>query len=1177
MTIIPSVDAQARAAAAAAASKADALRAELVANGTLTAAGGTPAAAPLPAITTTTTNATFIAGATTGTVAVLSAVPAGATRTLLPNDGRLALNSAGTAIVVGLSASAAGTINATVKDSKSGSADSPPLNVPVTVTAAAVTPNPTPTPTPVNGSILTTFGFRNYMAAPSPGLWRQGIVFRPGQVPAGSSVQVQFGGQPVAAQFDERVTRADGSLAYAVMHGRHTDYAAGETRSYDVRLAAGVPFDNGSTGTLAAITGAHDFKVTFANLTETGNAGATPVGSGGFQASFNAHMAVATRREKHHSGAVCDGWTGWGMAADAAGGAADAHLQTIWHGDVWKNADGSTYAVEIAAEPAQHWWSIGAKKLRSYDAALLDGGATIASYPGVQHHYHSRNLTVQNGGNNTRGKRHWVGGAQPTLTYLPNRADWIASGMMPPLDLTKPCNPLDPGPSYIPGSGQGDRTDIDGTGAHPGRGVVTHAACAAFLRQTAEDYASARMSALAALHIPYHRRSNRTRTRPGDAGPDTANTVPALVMGISGGSVQAPPYDFTAQGMPTPVHAYYDHRTAPAFMDGFVPADGGIGPWTEQTGDSSHAENIAYGMYLLEGERYLLEATLDLAMNCIQEQIGLEYWGRPYLFKNGVQDTSVIYDAVGQANGQERSVAWCMNNVASAAGIVPDGHPAAGHMRRLSKQQALYFGATVPDKALVPDLYAVGVSPAKEMDPSGVTCPWMGSFNAMAAFHAYRLTGEQGFYDWGALTSGWALNQTKSAIYLTFAYRTVNRRKTEPRAPDNLCQLVAFANGLDDPHANVASATGILTSNKPMANGAVLYLASNDTIYGTSVAVPPELTAGQPYYVRDANGSTFRLSATPGGAAIAWTADRTDVRFLQDFTDGSADTSAACNPPPSADDGPCMNGAAVVEAYLAGVPGATLALVNKSANFLSLVDTREWKPWSRAVPGGIAWTAPVPAPIPLPPGAVTGIAASNVSYNAMTAGWTAPSSGGPAATYSVRYRPPGGGAWTTVAGISGPTVRLAGLVPATAYEVEVSAVNAGGTGPAATVTLSTIARPTTGYVVDIKAQQSVISDSQGSVHMGIHVTANADDSHPASVLIGLTLSGTQPSNPADTTGGSYNASGWAPCGIINYAGDIYYEIDFRMAGKPGTWTWIVQTPDGVHVAIPGAQQVVVTS
>lgn len=107
----------------------------------------TPPPSALPAITTSTSSATFVAGATSGTVATLSAVPASATRTLLPGDGRLALNTAGTAIVVGLTASAAGTINATVQDKDASTgAVSPVLAVPVTVTAATSVPPPAPAP-----------------------------------------------------------------------------------------------------------------------------------------------------------------------------------------------------------------------------------------------------------------------------------------------------------------------------------------------------------------------------------------------------------------------------------------------------------------------------------------------------------------------------------------------------------------------------------------------------------------------------------------------------------------------------------------------------------------------------------------------------------------------------------------------------------------------------------------------------------------------------------------------------------------------------------------------------------------------------------------------------------------------------------------------------------------------
>ncbi len=979
MTVLPFVDTTARATAAAAASKADALHAELVANGTLQATGGTPA--PLPAITTTTTNATFIAGATTGTVAVLSAPPAGATRTLLPGDGRLALNSTGTAIVVGLTASSAGTINATVQDKNASTgAVSPILTIPVTVTAAASapapapapapTPTPTPAPTPVNGAVIQTFALSNWSsAAPSAGLARQGVAFAMGAVPAGSSIQVQRNGAAVAVQFDERSSYPDGSLHIAVMHLCDTPLAAGESRTYSHVLASGVPFANAGTATLAAITGTHDFKLTFDALTETNDAGATtPVGSGAFQGNFNAHMAVATRREKHHSGTVCEGWIGWGMATDTAGGAADAHLQVIWHGDLWKNTDGSTYAVEVAGEPAQHFWSVPNKRRRNYNAALRDGNTAIASYPGVVHPYNSRWLTCQNAGGNSRGKRHWIGGAQPTLTYKPDRAAWIAAGVVPSYDLTHARNPYPTGnnANYIPCGAADQRANVDGTGAYEGRGILPNQDVIAFCRQTPEDYAAARINAHCAMHLPMHHRSNNQRTRPGEA-PDVANTPISLIMGRSGTGPALPGYNFTAQGMPAPVHAYADMRSDPAYQDGYTEPQGGSGVWawsyqddsrpTSRAGSAAHTVNHGFLMYLLEGERYHLEALLDQATNTVHERISNEA-ARPYMIWTYGQDP--IWDAIAQISDQERSFGWAINVIGSAAGTVPDAHVAAGCIKRFNRQQALYLKDYL---AGMPAYWeATGLSPWNSSNDI-VHAPWMLAFQGLGCFQNWRLTGDLDIKAWAAHVAKWSRNQVRDRIYLTYLYRAAFRAVDGPyNAVTNPYRLLPLL--VDQPVANIAAATGILTGSERRNNGDQVYVAARD--YDSHpIAVPPELTQGVPYYVVNANvpAKTFQIATSPGGTPLSFAADRTNVHFF--FDDVTADTTAAVTP--GADSYPSIHTALVVDDYLAGAAGASLSLVSKALNFCSGNGNQVagWATWDYAPPGGVP-VAQTPAPTPTP-------------------------------------------------------------------------------------------------------------------------------------------------------------------------------------------------------------------
>ena len=80
--------------------------------------------------------------------------------------------------------------------------------------------------------------------------------------------------------------------------------------------------------------------------------------------------------------------------------------------------------------------------------------------------------------------------------------------------------------------------------------------------------------------------------------------------------------DCTADGMPTPVYAYFGYYTDGQWADSYVGVSGGMGVWSTQTNDASHAVAYSYFMYLLEGEEYFLEATLDHATYCVHQTPG---------------------------------------------------------------------------------------------------------------------------------------------------------------------------------------------------------------------------------------------------------------------------------------------------------------------------------------------------------------------------------------------------------------------------------------------------------------------------------------------------------------------------------------------------------------------------
>lgn len=104
----------------------------------LETAVGSGSGETLPAITASPSSPTFVAGAAAGTsIATLSAVPAGASRSI-SGDGRVVLNSTKDALVVGLTASTAGTtVSVTVTDTKAGATNSPvSATISISVTAS---------------------------------------------------------------------------------------------------------------------------------------------------------------------------------------------------------------------------------------------------------------------------------------------------------------------------------------------------------------------------------------------------------------------------------------------------------------------------------------------------------------------------------------------------------------------------------------------------------------------------------------------------------------------------------------------------------------------------------------------------------------------------------------------------------------------------------------------------------------------------------------------------------------------------------------------------------------------------------------------------------------------------------------------------------------------------------
>lgn len=820
----------------------------------------------------------------------------------------------------------------------------------------------------VTGGTIQSFAVRNWGASASPGLLRGGVMFTKGDVPANSVPVLSKASVAVPAQFDACASWTDGSLKFAVMHMRDADFTVSESRSYGVAAVIGSRANAGSLTLAAAISG-HDFKVNFANFTQYNDSTTVTRGSGSFTASMASHAAVATRVTKVHSGPVCDGWSFWGMATDNTGGAADAHLKVIWHVDAWKDAGGAITRLEVVPELAQDWWSIPGKLRLNYDAVFLDGSTTIAAFSGVQHFYHSHWLMCRSTADNNIGRRHWMGGSIPTLNYKPDLAYQKTTKVIPPQKLSDPTPPplLSTLPTYVPLSSQNHRADIDGTGDYMGRGPIPKSDAIALMSQNPFDVAVARVNGHVGLHAPYRFRSNRTRTRPGEAA-DTANTVISWILDPK----TLAEYDFTADGMPVPVYAFGpDPRSAAEYTDGYVGPQGGFGPWNYSS-DSSHAVSYSFGMYLLEGESYHLEACLDNATS-IAHRLVSNYLGlRPLFLANDSAyaalniPTTIWCPTVVWKPDNVRAMGWAMLIMGHGAGIVPDDHVAARSVKALNSHVGDYCQMSsqyMPASQIGAGQFRAFAGGSDQYGVDGA--PWMLAINGMGAYYNYLLTEVAGYKTAGDICANWTLGVIGTgAFYTVDAYRNMTRPLAAPwdASTNDFFQPSAapvfglFPNVVaSNPTITLGDYWNAVNQRMTLTNGDKIYFAHESA----SSVIPPEFAAATPYYVINvtnptwiafdtntgANSPTIQLAATPGGAAITPSANYVG-RF--GWIQQAAHATVATDPPyiPVPDNYEAIHLANAVFAQSAGNPAATTTLLNAFEAFMGPVAGENGPPWN---------------------------------------------------------------------------------------------------------------------------------------------------------------------------------------------------------------------------------------
>jgi len=168
---------------------------------------------------------------------------------------------------------------------------------------------------------------------------------------------------------------------------------------------------------------------------------------------------------------------------------------------------------------------------------------------------------------------------------------------------------------------------------------------------------------------------------------------------------------------------------------------------------------------------------------------------------------------------------------------------------------------------------------------------------------------------------------------------------------------------------------------------------------------------------------------------------------------------------------------------------------------------------------------------------------SGIAQTSATATWTPPTSGGAVASYSLQYRLTGATTWTQATGIANPTFGLSGLVAGSQYEVQVAAVNVGGTSP-----FSSSAQFTT-LVAAPGTPVSLAASSATSTTQTLTWAASSSGGTPATFNVRYSMaSANNWTTLTGITGTTATVSG------LSSATSYDYEVQALNAGGTSAWT-----------------------
>ncbi|MBS0559547.1 MAG: fibronectin type III domain-containing protein [Proteobacteria bacterium] len=187
------------------------------------------------------------------------------------------------------------------------------------------------------------------------------------------------------------------------------------------------------------------------------------------------------------------------------------------------------------------------------------------------------------------------------------------------------------------------------------------------------------------------------------------------------------------------------------------------------------------------------------------------------------------------------------------------------------------------------------------------------------------------------------------------------------------------------------------------------------------------------------------------------------------------------------------------------------------------------------------------------PGTPGALSVASIGQTSATANWLAPASGGAVASYVVQYRLTGATAWTQVSGLVALTYALSGLTAGSQYEVQVAAVNAGGTSAftASTQFTTLVATPGT--------PASLAATSATSTTQMLTWSAPSSGGAPATYNVRYSLASANAwTTVSGIAGTTVTISG------LSSATAYDYEVQAANAGGSSAWTAAVTSTTAVQ-------------